>query len=406
MPVVVGVPVSSDPKERRSPIVPAVVQKLKGLGVEVVVERGATAGAYLDETSLEGVNWVDSTAEVLAASDVIWSVDPPSLETIGQMREGTILMGLLYPYSDRQRAELLASKKITAFASELIPRISRSQSMDVMSSQAACSGYQCVILAAARAPKFFPMLTYAAGTIRPSQVLVVGAGVAGLQAIATAHRLGAVVYGYDVRSEVKEQVESLGAKFVDVGVSAHGSGGYARELTVEEKALQAEKLAKAVASADVLITTAGVPGKRAPSIISESMVKGMKPGAVVIDMMAENGGNVWGTQPGQDVKVGNALVYGPVHLPSRMPVHASEMFSKNLLNFLTPMISDGLIKLDWEDKVVAGSCLTHDGQVVNKLVRQVLGFDAEPDPTPGFIPTPTASPSPDPAEEPTQAIKE
>jgi len=290
------------------------------------------------------------------------------------MRPGTVLMGLLHPYESADRVKLLQEKQITAFAMELIPRISRAQSMDVLSSQAAVSGYQTVLLGAARAPKFFPMLTYAAGTIRPSRVLVIGAGVAGLQAIATAKRLGAIVEAYDVRSETKEQIESLGAKFVDTGVSASGTGGYARELTDEEKAVQADKLAKAVANADVLITTAGVPGKKAPLIVTEPMVMGMKPGSVVIDLMAEGGGNVFGAQAGQDVKVGNALVYGPVNLPSRMPVHASEMYSKNLLNFITPLFNEGLLDLNWDDEVVTGAALTHNGEVKNALVIQVLGL--------------------------------
>ncbi|MDR1790802.1 MAG: NAD(P) transhydrogenase subunit alpha [Propionibacteriaceae bacterium] len=374
MAVVVGIPTSSDPKERRSPIVPDVVKKLKAAGVNIVVQKGATEGAYLDEETLTDVSWVDTTEEVLDAADVLWVIGPPSDETIDKMREGTVLMGLLAPYSSKERVEKLAAKKITAFASELIPRISRAQSMDILSSQASVSGYQCVLLGAARAPKFFPMLTYAAGTIRPSRVLVIGAGVAGLQAIATAKRLGAIVEAYDVRAETKEQIESLGAKFVDTGVSASGTGGYARELTDEEKAIQAEKLAKAVANADVLITTAGVPGKKAPLIITEAMVLGMKPGAVVIDLMAEGGGNVFGTVAGQDVKVGNAQIYGPVNLPSRMPIHASEMYSKNLLNFINPMLTEGLLNLDWEDEVIAGAALTHDGEVKHPLVKQVLGL--------------------------------
>jgi len=374
MAVVVGIPVCEEAGERRSPIVPDVVKKLHGIGVDVVVQKGATDGAYLGVDTLPDVSWVDTTQDVLSAADVLWVVSPPSVETLAAIPQGTVLMGLLRPYESAERVKLLQEHQLTAFAMELIPRISRAQSMDVLSSQAAVSGYQAVLLAAARSPKFFPMLTYAAGTIRPSRVLVIGAGVAGLQAIATAKRLGAIVEAYDVRSETKEQIESLGAKFVDTGVSAAGTGGYARELTDEEKAAQAEKLAKAVANADVLITTAGVPGKKAPLIVTEDMVKGMKAGAVVIDQMAEGGGNVAGTQAGQDVRVGGVLIYGPVNLPSRMPVHASEMYSKNLLNFLTPMMSDGLLRLDWDDEVVAKAALTHAGEVKNDLVRQVLGL--------------------------------
>ncbi|MDR1431393.1 MAG: NAD(P) transhydrogenase subunit alpha [Propionibacteriaceae bacterium] len=374
MAVIIGIPACADPAERRTPIVPDVVKKLRAAGAEVVVEKGATTGAYLDETSLGEVSWADSTDEVLAAADVLWVVGPPSDDALGKVSAGTVIMGLLSPYSSVDRIKLLNEREITAFAMELLPRISRAQSMDILSSQGAASGYQTVLIAASRAPKFFPMLTYAAGSIRPSRVLVIGAGVAGLQAIATAKRLGAIVDAYDVRPETKEQIESLGAKFVDTGVSAGGSGGYARELTEEEKAQQAEKLAKAVAASDVLITTAGVPGKKAPVIINEAMVAGMKPGAIVVDMLAENGGNVAGTVAGKEVRVGPAHIIGPVNLPSRMPVHTSEMYAKNLLNFINPMLSEGLLNLDWEDEVISGACLTHGGEVKHPMVKQVLGL--------------------------------
>ena len=374
MAVVIGIPTSADPAERRTTIVPDVVKKLRAAGAEIVVQRGATDGAYLDESSLGEVSWVDSTDDVLAAADVVWVIGPPDDETLAKLRPGTVLMGMLQPYSSAERVKLFCDRQITAFAMELVPRISRAQSMDILSSQGAASGYQCVLIAAARAPKFFPMLTYAAGTIRPSRVLVIGAGVAGLQAIATAKRLGAIVEAYDVRPDTKEQIESLGAKFVDTGVSAAGAGGYARELTDEEKAAQAEKLGKAVAACDVLITTAAVPGKKAPLIITETMVAAMKPGAIVVDMAAETGGNVAGTVAGKETRVGPAHVVGPVNLPSRMPVHTSEMFSKNLFNFLAPMLSEGLLKLDWDDEVIAGTALTHAGEVKHPVVKQVLGL--------------------------------
>jgi H+-translocating NAD(P) transhydrogenase subunit alpha len=374
MAVVIGIPTSADPAERRTTIVPDVVKKLRAAGAEIVVQRGATDGAYLDESSLGEVSWVDSTDDVLAAADVVWVIGPPDDETLAKLRPGTVLMGMLQPYSSAERVKLFCDRQITAFAMELVPRISRAQSMDILSSQGAASGYQCVLIAAARAPKFFPMLTYAAGTIRPSRVLVIGAGVAGLQAIATAKRLGAIVEAYDVRPDTKEQIESLGAKFVDTGVSAAGAGGYARELTEEEKAAQAEKLGKAVAACDVLITTAAVPGKKAPLIITDTMVAAMKPGAIVVDMAAETGGNVAGTVAGKETRVGPAHVVGPVNLPSRMPVHTSEMFSKNLFNFLAPMLSEGLLKLDWDDEVIAGTALTHAGEVKHPVVKQVLGL--------------------------------
>ena len=246
--------------------------------------------------------------------------------------------------------------------------------MDVLSSQAAVAGYECALIAADHSPKFFPMLTYAAGTIRPAKVLVIGAGVAGLQAIATAKRLGAMVSGYDVRPETKEQIESLGAKFVDTGVSAAGTGGYARELTDDEKRQQAEKLGRAIADCDVLITTAAIPGKKAPVIVSADMVARMKPGSIVVDMAAETGGNVAGTLAGEKTWVGETLIIGPTNIPSRMPVHASEMYAKNLFNFISPFIKDGALALDWEDDVLAGACLTHGGELRHAGVKQVLGL--------------------------------
>ncbi len=374
MAVVIGVPCSADPAERRTPIVADVAAKLRGLGAEIVIERGATRGAYLSESDLGEVSWVDSTREVLDAADVVVTIGPPGPETTSAMRPGTVLIGTLAPYGDAERVRLYLERSITTFPLELLPRISRAQSMDVLSSQGAAAGYQCVLIAAARAPKFFPMLTYAAGTIRPAKVLVIGAGVAGLQAIATAKRLGAVVEGYDVRPETREQIESLGAKFLDTGVSAAGAGGYARELTEDERKAQAMKLGKAVASCDVLITTAAVPGRKAPVIVEEMMVNAMKPGAVVVDMAAEMGGNVFGTQAGKEVRVGPAHVVGPVNLPSRMPVHSSDMFARNVLNFLTPMLDGGLLTLNFDDEVVAGTVLTHEGELRHQGVRSALGL--------------------------------
>lgn len=374
MAVVIGVLSSKNPAERRTPMVPDVAKKLRAQGAEIVMQRGAGAGAYLSEADFPDVQWVDTADEVLARADMLWTVSPPDEATLAQLRPGSTVLGLLAPYGSADRARELAQKNITAFAMELLPRISRAQSMDILSSQGAAAGYQCVLIAAAFCPKFFPMLTYAAGTIRPARVLVIGAGVAGLQAIATAKRLGAMVEGYDVRPETKEQVESLGAKFVDTGVSAAGTGGYARELTEEEKAQQAGKLGKAIAQADVLITTAAVPGKRAPLIVTDEMVRGMKPGAVVVDMAAETGGNVAGTLPNQDVWVGGVRIIGPVNLPSNMPVHASEMFSKNLFNFIGPFIKDGALTLDDTDEVLTGATLTANGEVKHPGVKQALGL--------------------------------
>ena len=258
----------------------------------------------------------------------------------------------------------LNARKITAFALELVPRISRAQSMDALSSQSSCAGYQCGLIAAARCTKFFPMLTTAAGTIRPARVLVIGAGVAGLQAIATCKRLGAMVEAYDVRSAAREQIESLGAKFVDTGVSADGAAGYARDLTAEEKAQQTEKLAKAITLSDVVISTAAIP---------TDMIARMKYGAIIVDMAAESGGNCALTQPGEHVIANDVNIHGPLNLPSRMPTHASELYAKNLYNFISPWIKEGELTFDWSDEVVAGTLMCKNGVTVNQTVKQILG---------------------------------
>lgn len=371
---VLGIAVSADPAERRTPIVPDVATKVRALGATLLIQHGATQRANITDHDLGEVSWVDTTDAVMAGSDVVWTIGPPAPEALAALRPGSTLIGTLAPYSDAARVRALAAGGVNAFAMELLPRVSRAQSMDVLSSQGAAAGYQCALIAAARTPKFFPMLTYAAGTVRPARVLVIGAGVAGLQAIATAKRLGAIVEGYDVRPETREQIESLGAKFVDTGVSAAGEGGYARELTEAEIGAQEAKLGKAIAQCDVLITTAAVPGRQAPRIVSQMMVNAMRPGAVIVDLAAEQGGNVFGTVAGKEVRVGPAHVVGPVNLPSRMPVHASEMFARNLLNFLTPMIENGAVRIDTSDQVVAGTALTLDGAVVHPLVKQVLGL--------------------------------
>jgi NAD(P) transhydrogenase subunit alpha len=278
----------------------------------------------------------------------------------------------MLPHRYPERVARMRDRRILSFAMELVPRISRAQSMDVLSSQAAVAGYKAVLLAADRFGGFFPMLTTAAGTIRPAKVLVIGAGVAGLQAIATAKRLGAMVEGYDVRGATREQVESLGAKFVDTGVSAEGSGGYARELTEEEKQQQQQVLEKHIAAADAVITTAAIPGRPSPKIIRQEIAEQMKPGAVIIDLAAEGGGNCELTQPGQQIVHNDVIVYGPLNVPSELPIHASEMYSRNLLNFLTPMIEDGEFRPDWEDEVIADSTLTRDGEIKHAATRETV----------------------------------
>ncbi|NMF96839.1 NAD(P) transhydrogenase subunit alpha [Aromatoleum toluolicum] len=374
MALLIGVPAEAIAGERRLSVVPDVVKKYLGLGAKVMIQTGAGVSAHLRDDMFAEVQFASSGVELCAAADAVLCVQPPSAELIAAMKPGAVLLGMLQPWSSAERVQQLMEKQISSFALELLPRISRSQSMDALSSQGAVAGYECALIAADHSPKFFPMLTYAAGTIRPAKVLVIGAGVAGLQAIATARRIGAMVEAYDVRPETREQIESLGAKFVDTGVSAAGTGGYARELTDEEKAKQAERLAKAVAQCDALITTAAIPGKKAPRIITADMVARMKPGAVVVDMAADSGGNVEGTIAGEKTWVNDVLLIGPTNIASRMPVHASEMYAKNLFNFISPFIKDGELVLDWEDEVVAGCCLTHAGELRHAGVKQVLGL--------------------------------
>ncbi|HRQ56835.1 MAG TPA: NAD(P) transhydrogenase subunit alpha [Azoarcus taiwanensis] len=374
MPLVIGIPAETVAGERRLAVVPEVVKKYLGLGAEVIMEAGAGKQAHYADEAFAGVRLVETGAEVFAESDVVLCVQPPPSKYLSKMKPGSVLLGMLQPWYDAKRVEQLAKKNVTAFALELLPRISRAQSMDVLSSQSAVAGYECALIAADHSPKFFPMLTYAAGTIRPAKVLVIGAGVAGLQAIATARRIGAMVEAYDVRPEVREQIESLGAKFVDTGVSAVGAGGYARELTSEERAKQAERLGKAVSQCDALITTAAIPGKKAPKIITKDMLARMKPGSVVVDMAAETGGNVEGTVAGEKTWIGETLVIGPTHIASRMPVHASEMYAKNLFNFISPFIKEGALVLDWDDEVMSGTCLTHEGELKHAGVKEILGL--------------------------------
>lgn len=374
MPLVIGVPAEEVSGERRLSVVPEVVKKYQGLGAEVIMQAGAGKPAHFADDVFVGVRVVETAEEVYSQADIVLCVQPPPADKIACMKAGSILLGLLQPWYDADRIRLLAEKQVTAYALELLPRISRAQSMDALSSQAAVAGYECALIAADHSPKFFPMLTYAAGTIRPAKVLVIGAGVAGLQAIATSRRIGAMVEAYDVRPEVREQIESLGAKFVDTGVSAVGAGGYARELTDDERARQAERLGKAVAQCDALITTASIPGKKAPLIITQEMLSRMKPGSVVVDMAAETGGNVQGTVAGEKVWIGETLVIGPTHIASRMPVHASEMYAKNLFNFISPFIKEGALALDWNDEVMSGACLTHAGEVRHAAVKSALAL--------------------------------
>jgi len=372
MPLKVAIPKESASGERRVAMEPATVKKLAGMGVDVIMEKNAGKNAGFADEDFGEVTLVKDASKLYADADIVFKVQVPSSEEIKMMKSDSILIGTLTPFKNPELIAELRDAKITSFAMELVPRISRAQAMDVLSSQAAVAGYKAAIMGADMAPRFFPMLTTAAGTIRPSRVVVIGAGVAGLQAIATAKRLGAIVEGYDVRSATKEQVESLGAKFIDLSITAEGEGGYARELSDEEKQQQQEELADYIAKADVLITTAAVPGRPAPKIIPNSTVEKMKTGAVIVDLAAEGGGNCELTKPGKTTTHKGVVIHGPVDIPSQAPFHASEMYAKNLFNFLSIMIEEGEFKPDWEDEVVAGSLLTRDGEIQNEQVKQAV----------------------------------
>jgi NAD(P) transhydrogenase subunit alpha len=371
----IGVPKETAEGERRVALVPEVARKLAGAdnGLEVVVERGAGAGALIPDAQYEeaGAQMVDDPAAVFEA-DVVVKVAPPSSEEIGRLRSDGVLIGFLQPLTAGESIRAIAQTGATSFAMEAIPRISRAQSMDALSSQANIGGYKSVLIAATEIGRFFPMLMTAAGTIRPATVLVLGAGVAGLQAIATARRLGAVVQGFDVRAAVKEQVESLGAHFLefDLGGDLEGAGGYAKELTPEQQARQQELMAEAIGKVDVVITTAAVPGRRAPILVTEEAVQKMKPGSVIIDLAAEAGGNCELTEPGQTVVRHDVKILGPLNVPSTMAEHASQLYARNIQSLLELMIGEGgRLSLDFDDEVIAGACITRDGEIVHEAAR-------------------------------------
>ncbi len=372
MTIKIAIAVETAEGERRVAIEPGIVKKLAAQGAEIVMLEGSAATAGFNQAELDEVSWVSKAKDLYQNADVIFSVQMPDSKTIAMLPDTAVLIGTLTPYKNPELVRALNENKITSFAMELIPRISRAQSMDVLSSQAAVAGYKAAIMAADRIPRFLPMLTTAAGTIRPSKVIVIGAGVAGLQAIATAKRLGAIVQGYDVRSATKEQVESLGAKFIELDISAEGEGGYARELTDEEKQQQQDQLAKYISQADALITTAAVPGRPAPKIIPVSTVDGMKKGSVIIDLAAEGGGNCELTEAGKTIDHNGVTIHAPLNVPSQVPLHASEMYARNLFNFITPMLNEGALEWDWEDEIISGSLLTRDGEIANEAVRNAL----------------------------------
>lgn len=371
MPLSVGVLKETLEGETRVALTPEVSAKLQKLGATVVMERGAGEGSQLLDSDYGDVELTDA-AGVLNKAKLLLTVQPASVEAVEALSDGSFVTGLIYGHLNPDLVRALRQKGHTAFAMELIPRISRAQSMDVLSSQAAVAGYSAALIAARTLDKFFPMLTTAAGTIRPAQVLVIGAGVAGLQAIATARRLGAAVKGYDVRSATREQVQSLGAKFVETGVSAEGTGGYARELTEEEKRTQQAALDKEIAAADVVISTAAIPGRPAPKIISADAARAMKPGAVIVDLAAETGGNCELTRAGETVVDNKVKIVGPVNLPASLGRHASEMYARNLFNFLSPAIKEGELVIDWDDEVFASSVLVRDGEIRHEATRKAI----------------------------------
>ncbi|MGQ4660077.1 NAD(P) transhydrogenase subunit alpha [Lysobacter sp. F6437] len=353
--ITIGVARETAPGERRVALTPETAKKLVAGGARVRIERGAGfASGFVDDAYAgAGAEPVADAAAALDEADLVLCVQPPAVARLQQLREGTVLVGLLAPQADPERAGAITGRGLTAFPLERLPRTTRAQSMDALSSQAGMAGYKAVLIAAQLAPRFFPMLTTAAGTIRPSKVLVVGAGVAGLQAIATARRLGAQVEGFDVRPETREQIESLGGKFLDLGVSAAGEGGYARQLTDEERAEQQRRLGEHLKGIDVVVTTAAVPGRPAPKIVSAEMVAGMKPGSVIVDLAAESGGNCEATRPGETIDVGGVTVAGPLNLASSGAVHASEMYARNVFNFASLLLRDGALAFDWDDELLA-----------------------------------------------------
>ena len=378
----IGVPRETTEGERRVALVPEVVQKLSSPpgedapAPEVVVERGAGAGALIGDQQYEdaGAALSDDLEQIWSA-DVVVKVAVPTEEEVSRLRSETVLIGFLAPLTSGERIRAIAETGATSFAMEAIPRISRAQSMDALSSQANIAGYRAALIGAQELGRFYPMLMTAAGTIRPATVLILGAGVAGLQAIATARRLGAVVQGFDVRAAVKEQVESLGAHFLefDLGGDMEGAGGYAKELTPEQQARQQELMAEAIGKVDVVITTALVPGRRAPILVTAKAVELMKPGSVIVDLAGEQGGNCELSEPGKSVIRHDVKILAPLNVPSTMAEHASQLYARNIQALLELMVKAGQLELDFEDEVIAGACITRNREIVHAGAREAAG---------------------------------
>lgn len=372
MPIRVGAPRETTAGERRVAITPEVAERYVKSGVQVVLEKGAGEASFFPDSDYDDVTFVDSPEQLYAQADIILKVQPPTEQELQMIPEGAIVAGFMQAHLHPERVREMRGRNLKVLAMELVPRISRAQSMDALSSQANIAGYKGALMAADRVAQFFPMLTTAAGTIRPAKVLILGAGVAGLQAIATARRLGAMVEAYDVRSITKEQVQSLGAKFIEFKVEAQAEGGYARELTEAEKHHEREMLANHVADANAVVTTAAIPGRPSPRLIDADMVGRMRPGSVIIDLASEGGGNCELTNPGEVVEHNGVIIYGPLNVPSMLPVHASQMYAKNLFNLVGLMISDGELAPDWDDEVIAGATLTRDGEIKHEATRKLV----------------------------------
>lgn len=370
----IGVAAEQAEGEQRVAFVPEVAQRLARADIEVRVERGAGARAFHTEADYVAAGAHVVSREEALAADVVVAVQADALEPAA-LREGQVLVGLMQPLDRPERVRVFAEHGVTTLAMELVPRISRAQKMDALSAMSSLAGYRAVLKAALALPKFFPLLTTAAGTIRPADVLVLGAGVAGLQAIATARRLGARVKGYDIREAVREEVQSLGAKFVelDLEVEGEGEGGYARALMEEKAKQQTKLLVPFIGEADVVVTTALIPGRPAPMLVTDEALQAMDPGSVVVDLAAPNGGNCAATEPGQTVTAHGVQVVGPLNLPAEMPVHASQLYARTVLALLEAFIDEGAFHPNFEDEVFAGACVTHDGEVVHERVRQALG---------------------------------
>ena len=369
----VGVPKEALAGERRVAIVPETARGLVKATIQVMVEAGAGEPAFFSDAAYidAGANVTD--APTAFAADAVLKVQPPTADEVGRLREGSVLISFLQPATNADVIGALAKRKVSAFSLDLVPRISRAQSMDALSSQAGIAGYKAVLLGANHLPKFFPLLMTAAGTVAPARVLVMGAGVAGLQAIATARRLGAVVEAYDVRPAVKDEVKSLGATFLELPLEAQeGAGGYAREQSEDFLRRQRELIGDRVAASDVVITTAAIPGRKAPILVTADMVRRMRAGSVIIDLAAETGGNCELTEPGKIIQVGGVTIDGTKNLPSTMPVHASQLYSKNVSTLLLLLIKDGALRLDFTDEIVKGACVTYNGEVVNPRAKELV----------------------------------